>query len=90
MKRIFRHVLIPAVVPVIFFAVVATPVEVLGCRNRGLIAFAISLVGGLAALGVVTLGMVRKFRGDPTAAWWLASALVLIIQAVFIVVIVQL
>ena len=89
MKGIVRHVVIPAVLPALFFAVVATPVEVLGCRNRGLIALTISLIGGLASVGVMALGAVRRFRGDPTAALWVASALILIIPAVFIVVIAQ-
>jgi len=36
MKKITRHLIIPVVVTVLFFAVAALPVEILGCRNRGL------------------------------------------------------
>jgi hypothetical protein len=50
MKRIVYYVIIPAVMPALFFAVASTPVEVLGCRLRGFIALLIAFISGLAAL----------------------------------------
>lgn len=89
MKRFFNHVMIPAVIPAAFSLVAATPVEALGCRTRGLAAFTIALLGGLAALGAVTKGLAGRVRGDPRSIWWVASALVLSIPAVVIIIITQ-
>jgi hypothetical protein len=50
MTRTFRHVVLPGLAPAAFFLVAFTPVEVLGCFNRGLMALAIamtSVIGGL-------------------------------------------
>ena len=43
MKRIVCHIIIPAIMPAIFFVIASIPVEVLGCRARGLIALLIAL-----------------------------------------------
>lgn len=51
MGRLTRHVVIPAIMPVIFFSVAFTPVAVLGCRNRGLLAALVALASGFWALG---------------------------------------
>jgi hypothetical protein len=48
--RTFRHIVLPALAPAAFFLVASTPVEVLGCFNRGLMALTIALasvIGGL-------------------------------------------
>ncbi len=47
---IIRHAIAPAIMPVIFFAVALTPVDLLGCKTRGLVAFSIAFVSGLAGL----------------------------------------
>ena len=87
MKRILLHAVVPAILPAVFFAVAATPVELIGCRNRGLAAGVIALMGGLGALGTVIAGILGKFRKDPNAQWWIISALILVIPAVYIVLI---
>jgi hypothetical protein len=56
MKRIAYHVILPTIMPVLFFVVASTPVEVLGCLVRGLIALAIAFISGLAALGAAIIG----------------------------------
>ncbi len=87
MSRALYHVVLPAVVPLVFFAVAATPVDLLGCRGRGLLALLIALIGVFASLGAVILGLIRKMKRDPNAAWWIASGLILAIPAVFVVLI---
>ena len=57
MKRIVNHIIIPAMMAVLFFIVASTPVEVLGCFVRGLIALLIALISGLAALVAVIIGL---------------------------------
>ncbi len=42
MSRFFRHIFLPAVAPLALFAIALTPVEVFGCRNRGLLAFTVT------------------------------------------------
>jgi hypothetical protein len=82
MKLIIYHILIPAVMPVIFFRVAMLPVEVWGCRTRGLIALLIAFVSGLAAIGAALMGLRGRMRGDKDALWWAASAIILAIPVV--------
>ncbi len=84
MNPIIRFLALPALVPIFFFAVAATPVEVLGCRNRGLLAGMVALAGALGALGAAIMGTKGRIRRDPQASWWIISALVLAIPAVTI------
>ena len=78
MERIACHLFGPAILPALFFGVAFTPVEVLGCFNRGLIAVLISLVSGLLALATSIRGAKRRLRGEPGAFWWLGSTLILV------------
>jgi len=87
MNLIKHHIILPAIVPALFFAVAATPAEVLGCRNRGLLAGSVALVGALSALGAAIKGLKGRLRGDPHSHWWVISALVLAIPAVAVVII---
>lgn len=77
MKRKTYHAVIPAIMPAIFFLIVATPVETLGCFTRGLLASVVALASGLAALGAASLGLRSRIRGDAYAAWWVLSTLIL-------------
>ncbi len=58
------------------------PVEVLGCRTRGWIALLIALASGLAAIGAAVMGLRGRMRGDTDAPWWVASAIILMIPVV--------
>jgi hypothetical protein len=73
MSRIFRHIFIPAAAPLLFFIIATTPVEVIGCRTRGLLALMISLISGLSALGTAIIGIKDRARGDSNAIWWVVS-----------------
>ena len=77
-----RHILLPSLAPLLFFAVALTPVHVLGCRTRGLLAFAIALVSVLAGLGAAIKAVKGRVRGDSQTLWWMGSALILAIPAV--------
>jgi hypothetical protein len=83
-NRVFRHILMPAVMPAIFLAVVAAPVDVLGCRNRGLAVFAIAFLSVLAALVATVIGVRRRFRGEPDALAWVVTALILTLPSVLL------
>lgn len=76
------HAVIPAVMPAVFFLIVATPVETLGCFTRGLLASVVALASGLAGLGTAIMGLRRQSRGDANAAWWVISTVILTIPVV--------
>jgi len=82
MKRIIYHILIPTIMPMVFFRIAMLPVEVLGCRMRGLIALLLAVVSGLAAIGAAVMGLRGRMRGDTDALWWVASAIILTIPVV--------
>lgn len=79
MTRSFRHIVLPALAPAAFFLVAATPIEVLGCFNRGLLALAVAMVSVIGGLIVAVKGALSRRRGDPNAHWWMLSALILAI-----------
>jgi hypothetical protein len=87
MNLVIQRLILPAIVPGLFFAVAATPVEVLGCRIRGLVAVMIALVGALAGLGAAIRGVVGRRRGDPDTGWWVVSSLILALPAVIVIII---
>ncbi len=82
MSLIQRHIILPFLAPLLFFAVAATPVHVPGCRTRGLLAFAIALVSVLAGLGAAIMAIKGRVQGDSQSQWWVGSALILAIPAV--------
>jgi len=85
MQKITKHVLIPAIVPAIFFVVALLPVEILGCRTRGLIAAIIAIVAGLLGIAAAVRALMGRLRGDAHSSLYVASALILAIPAIYIV-----
>jgi len=79
MTRRFRHIVIPALAPAAFLLVAATPVEVLGCFLRGLLAIAIAMVSVIGGLILAIKGHLGRWRGEPDAHWWVLSAVILAI-----------
>ncbi len=85
MARWARHIVIPAVMPAVFFSVALSPVAFLGCRTRGLLAFLVALASGLWALAAAVAGARGRARGEPDAFWWAISSLVLTVPVVAMV-----
>jgi len=86
MKRIVNHIIIPVMMSVLFFVVASTPVEVLGCFARGLLALLIVLISGLAALATVIIGLKGRVRHDQNAIWWVVSTLILVMPVIAMIV----
>jgi hypothetical protein len=86
MTRTLRHVLIPALAPAAFLLVAFTPVEALGCFNRGLIALTIAMVSVIGGLIFAVKGGLGRRRGDSDARWWGVSALILAISPVALII----
>ena len=90
MTRIVNHIIIPAMMTVLFFVVALTPVELLGCFVRGLIAMLIALISGLAALVASIIGTRGRTKGgtkgrvryDKNSIWWAMSSVILMIPVV--------
>lgn len=87
MRKIAKHMIIPLIVPAIFFVVASLPVELLGCRNRGLIAALLAITGGILAIVAAVKALMGKVRGDSSTFLWMVSAIILSIPAIFIVLI---
>jgi len=86
MKRIVNHIITPAMMAALFFFVASTPVEVLGCFVRGLIALLIALISGLAALVAVVIGLKGRARRDKNSIWWVISTMILVIPVVAMII----
>jgi hypothetical protein len=86
MKRIVCHIIIPAIMLAVFFVIASIPVEVLGCRTRGLIALLIALLSGLAALGAAIIAAKGRIRGDIYTIWWVASSLILTLPVIALII----
>jgi hypothetical protein len=86
MKRIVYHVILPAIMPVLFFVVALTPLEVLGCFMRGLIALLVALISGLAALGAAIVGAKGRVRHERNRIWWVMSTLILVIPVIAMII----
>lgn len=86
MTRAFRHIVLPAMAPLLFMAVAAIPVETIGCRNRGLLAVCIVFVSLIAALVCAVMAFKGRLRSDPLLLWWVVSALILIVPAIALLV----
>lgn len=84
-KHLFNNVLIPLLVPAAFFMVAATPVELLGCKTRGLIALGIALVGLLAGLGCAIKGLIGRIKAAPDSGRWMITTIILALPAFYIV-----
>ena len=77
--------MIPAMASIIFFAVAALPVELLGCYNRGLIAAIVALAAGVLGIVAAVKAVKGKIRGEANSSLWITSALIFAIPAIFIV-----
>ena len=79
---VIRHFLVPAIMPVLFFAVALSPVELLGCRTRGLVALFIAFMSGLAGLGAAVMALKGRRKGEAGSERWIVTTLILTIPVV--------
>lgn len=82
MNRVTWYIFVPALMSLAFFIIATTPVEVFGCRTRGLLALLIAFASGLGALGAAIAGLRGRMRGQVNALWWAVSSLILAIPVV--------
>ena len=84
MSRVVKHVLLPAIAPLAIVALYFTPVTVFGCANRGLAAFGIAIVAGLAGIVTGVLGIRARLQRESDSGWWMVTTLVLAMPAVLL------
>jgi hypothetical protein len=82
LKTVARHILFPLFMTAAFFGVAFTPVALLGCRNRGLIAFAIALVSGILSISASIRAIRGRIKGEQDAVWWIVTALLMAVPVV--------
>jgi len=68
---------LPATAPAALVGLYFTPVAVIGCATRGLLALAVALVSAAGAFVAIGLGIRAQRSRDPTSAWWILSAAIL-------------
>lgn len=84
MNRVVKHIAIPAIAPVAVIALYFTPVGLIGCANRGLLALAVVTVSLLAGIAMGLLGL-RARRDDPGSRWWwIGSICILLLPALLV------
>ena len=84
MERIAKHILIPAVAPAAIIGLYFTPVTLIGCVNRGLLALAVVLVSLLAGIAVGLVGIKARQRNPDSRWWWIATLLILATPALLV------
>ena len=77
LSLLFRHVALPAVAPLALVALYSTPLTVVGCVERGLLALAVTSVATVAAFGCIVMAFRTRARGDDRSSWWMLSTAVL-------------
>ena len=86
MRRVIFHVVNPALLPALFFAIALAPVHVLGCRTRGLLALLVASASLIMALTATIVASRRRSRGDADTVWWILSALIMTIPVIALLV----
>jgi uncharacterized membrane protein YhaH (DUF805 family) len=86
MHPIMLHIVFPSIMPALFFTVAAIPVEMIGCRTRGLLALAVAFVSMLAGVAAAVMAVRGKAKDDPESSWWVMTALILAVPGVALLV----
>ncbi len=70
----------------LFFAVALSPVNLLGCRTRGLLVLMIALAYGLSAVFAAIKALKGRLRGDADSHWWMITTIILTIPVVAMII----
>ncbi len=70
----------------LFFAVALSPVNLLGCRTRGLLVLMIALAYGLSAVFAAIKALKGRLRGDADSQWWMITTVILTIPVVAMII----
>lgn len=84
MRPVVKYVLLPCLGPLAIVGLYYTPVSVIGCVNRGLLALAVVFFSLIAGIVVGILGIRAKRRGEPGTHWRLVAMLILTVPALLV------
>jgi len=76
-NKLFYHVLVPALAPLLFYSIAWSPLHVFGCRGRGLLALAIVFISLIGAIGAAIKALRSRQRGGDMVRWWIYSSIIL-------------
>ena len=78
-----RHVLLPLVPSLFVVGLYLTPLSVVSCRTRGLVALVVVVAALVAGIVAALLAVRRRAAGDPSG-WLVASALLCLLPALLV------
>ncbi len=84
MNRLIKHIILPAIAPAAIIGLYFTPVSLIGCKNRGLLALGVVLVSLIIGIMAGLIGM-KAGRGDPKSRWWWIATMVILAMPAFLV-----
>ena len=85
-SAIIYHIAIPLFISILFFAVGLSPIDLLGCVYRGLIALVLAFISALLGIISAIIGLKGRMRGDAKSIWWILSALIFTIPVIGLIV----
>ena len=85
MRPLLSHIVMPALLLIAFLVTASTPVEVLGCFKRGLIALMIALGSGLTGIWTAFRAARSRMRGEASGVYWAASSLILAVPVILLI-----
>ena len=84
-KQAGRVYTFPFLLAILFFLVVVLPVDLLGCRIRGLMALSMALFGGLIGIASSVKAVIEKAKGRKDSHRYIITALIYALPACYIV-----
>lgn len=83
MRTFLKHVALPSMAPAAIVALYLTPVSLVGCANRGLMALGVVFSALIAGIAVGIIGLRVRRDGRPTV-WFSISILILVTPALLV------
>jgi hypothetical protein len=77
MNLYMKHIALPALAPAVIVGLYFTPLTVIDCLTRGIIAVTIALVSAGFAFVSIGFAFSAQRRSDPVGKWWILTAAIL-------------
>jgi hypothetical protein len=84
MSAFTRHSVIPSIAPLAVVGLYFTPVSLIGCVPRGLLALAIVFISLVAGIVIGMRGLRARMKGDSVSGWSIASMCLLALPALLV------
>jgi hypothetical protein len=84
MSPFTRHIVIPSIAPLAVVGLYFTPVSLIGCAPRGILALAIVFISLVAGIVIGMRGLRGRMKGEPRSGWPIASICLLALPALLV------